>query len=137
MASKSRDAPPGMVHQLLMPSRRGDRAPESADWAVTAKISPESRALKLPLADSTSKRLAQPRVMTMPTPKVKPPMSAPDRLPVAEICRALLVSSHPINTMSCTAMTAEAKANSHTDSFSPNRRCQNSITAARKQKRER
>ena len=115
----------------------GDKPPASVAWAVTAKISPDSSARKLPLADSTSKRLAQPRVMTMPTPNSKPPMSAPEMLPLADTCRALPVSSQPINTINCTPMTAEEKASNHTDSLSPKRRCQNSMTAARRQKRER
>lgn len=106
MASRSRGAPPSTVHQLLMCVRSGDKAPPKAAWAVTAKNKPERRARKLPLADSTSKRLAQPRVMTMPTPNNKPPIRALEMLPLAEIYLALPVSSQPIKTINRTPMTA-------------------------------
>jgi len=89
------------------------------------------------VADSTSKRLAQPRVRIMPTPKHSPPTSAPDRLPVLAICREPDTSSQPLRVSHCTATTADANVISHTGSFSPNWPCQNSTTAARRQNRER
>ena len=54
-----------IVHQVLMVSRRGVSDPEREACAVTANISPDSSARKLPLADRISRRLAQPRVMTL------------------------------------------------------------------------
>ena len=117
--------------------RSGASAPASAACAVTANTSPDSSARKLPLADSTSRRLAQPRVMIMPMPNSRPPTSAPDRLPRLASWRAPLTSSAPARISACTAISALAKASSHTESFSANLPCQNSITAARRQKRER
>ena len=70
-------------------------------------------------------------------PKSAPPMAAPDRLPRAAICRASLASKAPISTSACVASTAVAKANSHTVSLPPAIRRENSITAERRQKRER
>ncbi|EWS62729.1 hypothetical protein Y695_04040 [Hydrogenophaga sp. T4] len=75
--------------------------------------------------------------MTMPTPKIRPPISAPERLPREDSWRAVLTSSSPETTNSCTATTAVEKASSQTASFSPNLPCQNSITAARRQNLER
>ena len=104
---------------------------------MTANTSPDSSARRLPLADSTSSRLAQPRVMIMPTPNSSPPTSAPDRLPRLASWRALLTSSQPSRIKPCTRISALENASSQTESFSPNLPCQNSITAARRQKRER
>ena len=111
--------------------------PANAACAATAKIRPESSARRLPLADSTSRRLAQPRVMIMPAPNSRPPNSAPDRLPRAAIWRVADGSSMCGSTSNCTATTAVENASNQTDSFSPNWPRQNSMTAARRQKRER
>ncbi len=117
--------------------RSGASTPDNEACATTAKISPDNSARRLPLADNTSNRLAQPRAMTMPAPNNKPPSMAPERLPRVASWRAVLTSSAWVNSSTCTATTALANASSQTDSFSPKRRCQNSITAARRQKRER
>ena len=61
--------------------------------AVTAKISPDSSARRLPFAASTSSRLEQPRASTMPMPNSSPPIAAPDRLPWLASWRTLLVSN--------------------------------------------
>ena len=120
-----------------MASRSGASAPPSAACAVTAKISPESSARRFPLAESTSRRLAQPRVMIMPAPNSRPPISAPERLPREASWREVPTSSTPSSVSSWMPTTAEEKVSSHTASFSPKRRCQNSITAERRQNRER
>jgi hypothetical protein len=57
MASRSRLAPPSTVHHRLIDSRSGASTPASEACAVTAKISPDSRARRLPFAESTSRRL--------------------------------------------------------------------------------
>ncbi len=75
--------------------------------------------------------------MIMPAPNTSPPTSAPDRLPRLASWRASLTFSAPARISACTAITAAAKASSQTDSFSANWPRQNSITAARRQKRER
>jgi len=46
MASKSREAPPSTIHQLLMDSRSGDNEPDNADRAATAMISPDNSACR-------------------------------------------------------------------------------------------
>ena len=61
-----------MVHQPVTASRAGASAPRIADCAATAITRPDSSARRLPVADSTSRRLAQPRVMIMPAPKHQP-----------------------------------------------------------------
>ena len=70
-------------------------------------------------------------------PNSAPPMAAPDRLPRAAICRASLASKAPSSASACVPMTALAKANSHTVSLPPTRLRLNSMTAERRQKRER
>ena len=120
-----------------MASRSGDSAPVSAACAVTAKISPDSSERRLPCAASTSSRLEQPRARIMPMPNSAPPTAAPDRLPRAAICRALPASNQPAQASAWVAPTAVAKANSHTVSLPPIWLRANSITAERRQKRER
>ena len=115
----------------------GDSAPVSAACAVTAKISPDSNERRLPCAASTSSRLEQPRARIMPTPKSAPPMAAPERLPRAAIWRALLASNQPNQASAWVTPTAVAKANNQTVSLPPVRLRANSITAERRQKRER
>ena len=73
----------------------------------------------------------------MPTPNSAPPMAAPDRLPRAAIWRAVLASNQPAQASACVAPTAVAKANSHTVSLPPIWLRANSMTAERRQKRER
>ena len=67
-ASRSRLAPPLMVHKPDSHWRSGESEPFSEAWAVTAKISPVSRARRLPLAARTSMRDEQPRARIMPMP---------------------------------------------------------------------
>ena len=55
----------------------------------------------------------------------------------ARLISLIALHPEPARLSSCTPMTAAENASSHTVSLSPKRRCQNSITAARKQKRER
>ncbi len=136
-ASRLRALPPSTVHQPAISLRSGARLPASVACAVTANTSPDSRARRLPLADRMSRRLAQPRVITMPTPNSRPPTSAPDRLPRLASWRTPLTSSQPARIKPCTAISAVANASSQTESFSANLPRQNSITAARRQNRER
>ena len=136
-ANKLRDGPPSTTHQADITPRKGDKAPFSDACAVTANTKPDSSARKLPLAESTNNRLAQPRVITMPAPKISPPIKAPDMLPRADNCRAVLTSKCPKMIISCTPTIAAPNDSSHTVNLSPNLPCQNSITAARRQKRER
>lgn len=71
-------------------------------------------------------------------PNSAPPMAAPDKLPRAAIWRALLASNAPSSASNCVAPTAVAKAKSHTVRRPPVRWLRaNSMTAARRQKRER
>ena len=104
---------------------------------MTAKISPVSRARRLPLAASTSIRDEQPRARIMPMPNSRPPMMAPETLPVAASCRACETSSRPLLMKSWVMMTAVEKASSQMASLAVPCRFQNSTTAERRQKRER
>lgn len=117
--------------------RSGDSNPDSADCAVTANTRPDSKARRLPCAASTSSRLEQPRARIMPAPNIAPPITAPDRLPRAASWRAPLTSSQPNWMKACVSSTAVAKVNSHTVSLPSCVPRENSITAERRQNRER
>ena len=76
-------------------SRAGDRTPRSADCATMVSTSPVTSARRLPVAESTSRRLAQPRARIIPAPNISPPMIAPERLPVAASWGACETSRNP------------------------------------------
>ena len=136
-AIRSRVAPPSTVHHSEIVSRSGDSMPVQADCAVTAKTRPEITERRLPWAASTSSRLEQPRARIMPMPNSAPPTAAPEIEPRAEIWRASVASKAPTRASACVATTAVAKANSQTVSLPPLTVRANSITAERRQKRER
>jgi hypothetical protein len=133
--SRARRRPPSTSPRW--PRASGDSAPVHAACAVTANTSPDITERRLPCAASTSSRLEQPRARIMPMPNSAPPMAAPDRLPRVAIWRAWLASKAPASASACVATTAVAKANSHTVSLPPTRLRANSMTAERRQKRER
>ena len=118
MAIMSRDEL-SMVHQSLIADRIGDSAPSRDIWATTAKTIPDSRARRLPVAESTSMRLAQARVSVMPQPNIRPPMIEPDRLPRLLSARTVPVSNRPSRISAWVAISAVAKANSQMASLSP------------------
>src|SRR5690606_9606752 len=60
-------------------SRSGERKPCRLACATTAKTRPDSRARRLPVAESTSSREEHPRASTMPAPNSNPPIAAPDK----------------------------------------------------------
>lgn len=89
----------------------------------------------MPLAESTSSRLAQPRVRIMPQPNISPPMIAPDRLPVAAIWRTWETSISPSQASPWVSAMAPVNTSSQTETRAPMPPCTNSMTAARRQKR--
>ena len=88
--------PPSTVHQDAMNWRAGAKAPEMVAWTVTANTNPESNARKLPLPERMINRLAQPRVMIMPMPNMRPPNTAPEMLPCEPKCLELSGFNKPI-----------------------------------------
>ena len=136
-AIRSRGVPPSIVHHSEITCRSGDSAPVNAACAVTAKIRPESSERRLPCAANTSRRLEQPRARIMPMPNSAPPMAAPERLPRVAIWRALPASNQPAQANAWVATTVAENANSHTVNLPPVTLRANSITAERRQKRER
>lgn len=120
-----------------MTSRTGASMPVQAACAATANTSPDMSERRLPCAANTSNRLEQPRARIMPMPNRAPPIAAPERLPRAAIWRASRASNQPAHASACVASTAVANANSQTVSLPPVRLRANSITAERRQKRER
>ena len=71
------------------------------------------------MADSTSMRLAQPRVIVMPEPNIRPPMTEPDRLPRLLSWRTVPVSNRPSRIRAWVAIRAVEKTNSQMASRSP------------------
>lgn len=115
---------------------RATTHPRSADCATKVNTNPVTSARRFPVADNTSKRLAQPRARIMPTPNINPPMTAPDMLPVVASWRLWLTSSQPAQIAPCTATTPAENANSQIARRGPKRPSANSTVAARRQKRE-
>jgi hypothetical protein len=77
-----------------------DRLPRGGEHTAQRRLRhqcqhrPVTSARRLPVADKTSNRLAQPRASTMPMPNINPPMIAPDMLPAPESCRASETLKH-------------------------------------------
>ncbi|GBE43412.1 hypothetical protein BMS3Bbin10_01488 [bacterium BMS3Bbin10] len=137
MARMSRPAPPSMVHRPASQSRAGEKTPRRAAWAVTANTRPESRARRLPLAESTSRRLAHPRARIMPTPNMAPPMSGPESDPRDASWRASSTASMSVMIRAWVTASAAEKVSSHTGRRSLKLPRANVMTAERRQKRER
>src|SRR6056297_765211 len=81
---RSRDGPE-MSQRFESDSRAGARMPLRADCATSVIISAVTNARRFPVAERSSRRLAQPRASTMHTPNINPPMIAHDMLPARKL----------------------------------------------------
>ena len=129
--------PPSVIQSAASQSRAGESTPASDICATTAKTSPATTERKLPVAARTSKRPEHPRASTIPTPKSRPPMIAPDQLPGTAIMRASWVSIRPRSCAPWTQTRAVEKVRNQTATLSFMRPRANSTEAARRQNRER
>ncbi len=98
---------------------------------------PETTDRRLPDDASTRSRPGQPRDRTMPMPKTRPPITAPDHDPGTAIIRASSSRKKPESSAPWTQTSAVEKHRSQTATRGPSCRRANSTVAARRQKRDR